>query len=133
MLCCDRDPFAAHRQQMRSLFGSFGMDPFPLVPQIQHPRTRLQVCIRAVERAWFAVCLFFPLVLCKNPLANLVFMVNDLPFKTACKSLIKSWINFYCLVFFQLAQVLYFIFLELLSHRPHWSQFICEWKSIICG
>uniref|UniRef100_A0A9J7ZBG5 Myeloid leukemia factor 2 n=2 Tax=Cyprinus carpio TaxID=7962 RepID=A0A9J7ZBG5_CYPCA len=44
------DPFAAHRQQMRSLFGSFGMDPFPLVPQIQHPRTRLQVCIRAVER-----------------------------------------------------------------------------------
>ncbi|XP_073703121.1 myeloid leukemia factor 2 [Garra rufa] len=36
------DPFAAHRHQMRSLFGSFGMDPFPLTPQIQHPRTRIQ-------------------------------------------------------------------------------------------
>ncbi|KAI7806774.1 myeloid leukemia factor 2 [Triplophysa rosa] len=36
------DPFAAHRHQMRSLFGSFGMDPFPMTPQIQHPRTRIQ-------------------------------------------------------------------------------------------
>ncbi|KAM9806270.1 myeloid leukemia factor 2 isoform X2 [Syngnathus typhle] len=32
------DPFAAHRQQMRSMFGPFGMDPFALVPQIQPPR-----------------------------------------------------------------------------------------------
>uniref|UniRef100_A0A3P8S7H8 Myeloid leukemia factor 2 n=1 Tax=Amphiprion percula TaxID=161767 RepID=A0A3P8S7H8_AMPPE len=32
------DPFAAHRQQMRSLFGPFGMDPFPLAPQIQPHR-----------------------------------------------------------------------------------------------
>ncbi|KAM6967791.1 myeloid leukemia factor 2 isoform 1-T1 [Aplochiton taeniatus] len=32
------DPFAAHRQQMRSLFGSFGFEPFPLTPQIQPPR-----------------------------------------------------------------------------------------------
>lgn len=44
-----RDPFAAHRHQMRSLFGSFGMDPFPLTPQIQHPRTRIQVPIRATK------------------------------------------------------------------------------------
>ncbi|XP_028837614.1 myeloid leukemia factor 2 [Denticeps clupeoides] len=36
------DPFTAHRQQMRSLFGSFGIDPFPLSPQIQPPRTHLQ-------------------------------------------------------------------------------------------
>ncbi|KTF74757.1 hypothetical protein cypCar_00044627, partial [Cyprinus carpio] len=36
------DPFAAHRHQMRSLFGSFGMDPFPFTPQIQHPRARMQ-------------------------------------------------------------------------------------------
>lgn len=49
MLCCDRDPFAAHRHQMRSLFGSFGMDPFPLTPQIQHPRTRIQVPVRATK------------------------------------------------------------------------------------
>ncbi|XP_064166771.1 myeloid leukemia factor 2 isoform X1 [Anguilla rostrata] len=33
------DPFAAHRQQMRSLFGSFGYEPFPLTPQIQAPRS----------------------------------------------------------------------------------------------
>ncbi|XP_061631788.1 myeloid leukemia factor 2 [Phyllopteryx taeniolatus] len=32
------DPFAAHRQQMRSMFGPFGMDPFALAPQIQPPR-----------------------------------------------------------------------------------------------
>ncbi|XP_061675821.1 myeloid leukemia factor 2 [Syngnathoides biaculeatus] len=32
------DPFAAHRQQMRSMFGPFGMDPFALTPQIQPPR-----------------------------------------------------------------------------------------------
>ncbi|XP_023651380.1 myeloid leukemia factor 2 [Paramormyrops kingsleyae] len=32
------DPFAAHRRQMRSLFGSFGFEPFPLGPQIQPPR-----------------------------------------------------------------------------------------------
>lgn len=32
------DPFAAHRQQMRSLFGPFGMDPFPLAPQMQPHR-----------------------------------------------------------------------------------------------
>ncbi|KAM6935372.1 myeloid leukemia factor 2 isoform 2-T2 [Lycodopsis pacificus] len=29
------DPFAAHRQQMRLMFGPFGMDPFALAPQIQ--------------------------------------------------------------------------------------------------
>lgn len=41
-----RDPFAAHRQQMRSLFGSFGYEPFPLSPQIQPPRApHLQVCV----------------------------------------------------------------------------------------
>ncbi|XP_069038654.1 myeloid leukemia factor 2 isoform X2 [Lepisosteus oculatus] len=33
------DPFTAHRQHMRSLFGSFGFDPFPLSPQIQPSRT----------------------------------------------------------------------------------------------
>ncbi|XP_068592446.1 myeloid leukemia factor 2 [Cebidichthys violaceus] len=32
------DPFAAHRQQMRLMFGPFGMDPFALAPQIQAPR-----------------------------------------------------------------------------------------------
>ncbi|KAM9722725.1 myeloid leukemia factor 2 isoform 1-T1 [Menidia menidia] len=32
------DPFAAHRQQMRSMFGPFGMDPFSLAPQIQPHR-----------------------------------------------------------------------------------------------
>ncbi|XP_077576202.1 myeloid leukemia factor 2 [Stigmatopora nigra] len=32
------DPFAAHRQQMRSMFGPFSMDPFALTPQIQAPR-----------------------------------------------------------------------------------------------
>uniref|UniRef100_A0A8C5CGS3 Myeloid leukemia factor 2 n=1 Tax=Gadus morhua TaxID=8049 RepID=A0A8C5CGS3_GADMO len=32
------DPFAAHRQQMGGLFGSFGFEPFPLAPQIQPPR-----------------------------------------------------------------------------------------------
>uniref|UniRef100_W5KTF7 Myeloid leukemia factor 2 n=1 Tax=Astyanax mexicanus TaxID=7994 RepID=W5KTF7_ASTMX len=37
------DPFAAHRHQMRSLFGPFGFEPFPLTPQIQSPRTHLQV------------------------------------------------------------------------------------------
>ncbi|XP_066568403.1 myeloid leukemia factor 2 [Amia ocellicauda] len=33
------DPFAAHRQQMRSLFGSFGFEPFPLTPQIAPARS----------------------------------------------------------------------------------------------
>ncbi|KAK1895236.1 Myeloid leukemia factor 2 [Dissostichus eleginoides] len=33
-----RDPFAAHRQQMRMMFGPFGMDPFALNPAIQPPR-----------------------------------------------------------------------------------------------
>ncbi|XP_036371524.1 myeloid leukemia factor 2-like [Megalops cyprinoides] len=32
------DPFSAHRQQMRSLFGSFGFEPFPFAPQLQPPR-----------------------------------------------------------------------------------------------
>lgn len=33
------DPFAAHRQHMRSMFDPFGMDPFALaVPQMQAPR-----------------------------------------------------------------------------------------------
>lgn len=32
------DPFAAHRQQMRALFGPFGMDSFALAPQIQPHR-----------------------------------------------------------------------------------------------
>ncbi|XP_065154365.1 myeloid leukemia factor 2 isoform X1 [Paramisgurnus dabryanus] len=36
------DPFAAHRHQMSSMFGPFGMEPFPLTPQIQHPRARIQ-------------------------------------------------------------------------------------------
>uniref|UniRef100_A0A3P9CN40 Myeloid leukemia factor 2 n=2 Tax=Haplochromini TaxID=319058 RepID=A0A3P9CN40_9CICH len=37
------DPFAAHRQQMRSLFGPFGMEPFPLAPQMQpHRASRRQ-------------------------------------------------------------------------------------------
>uniref|UniRef100_A0A8C6K6E7 Myeloid leukemia factor 2 n=1 Tax=Nothobranchius furzeri TaxID=105023 RepID=A0A8C6K6E7_NOTFU len=33
-----RDPFAAHRHQMRSMFGPFAMDPFALAPQIQPHR-----------------------------------------------------------------------------------------------
>ncbi|KAI5105724.1 myeloid leukemia factor 2 [Silurus meridionalis] len=37
------DPFAAHRRQMRSVFGSFGFDPFPLSPQIQSARAPMQV------------------------------------------------------------------------------------------
>ncbi|XP_060905297.1 myeloid leukemia factor 2 isoform X2 [Labrus mixtus] len=37
------DPFAAHRQQMRVLFGPFGMDPFALAPQIQPRAPRRQV------------------------------------------------------------------------------------------
>jgi len=36
------DPFVNHRQQMRSLFGSFGFDPYGLAPQIQPPRPQLQ-------------------------------------------------------------------------------------------
>ncbi|KAJ8334428.1 hypothetical protein SKAU_G00400670 [Synaphobranchus kaupii] len=32
------DPFSAHRQQMRSIFGSYGFEPFPFAPQIQPPR-----------------------------------------------------------------------------------------------
>ncbi|XP_067366017.1 myeloid leukemia factor 2 [Channa argus] len=32
------DPFAAHRHQMRSMFGPFSMDPFALAPQIQPQR-----------------------------------------------------------------------------------------------
>lgn len=32
------DPFAAHRQQMRSMFGPFTMDPFALAPQMQPHR-----------------------------------------------------------------------------------------------
>ncbi|KAL4616773.1 myeloid leukemia factor 2 [Arapaima gigas] len=32
------DPFAAHRRQMRSLFGPFGLEPFALSPQMQPPR-----------------------------------------------------------------------------------------------
>ncbi|XP_054904091.1 myeloid leukemia factor 2 [Poeciliopsis prolifica] len=32
------DPFAAHRQQMRTMFGPFAMDPFALAPQIQPHR-----------------------------------------------------------------------------------------------
>ncbi|XP_061804065.1 myeloid leukemia factor 2 [Nerophis lumbriciformis] len=32
------DPFAAQRQQMRSMFGPFAMDPFALAPQIQPHR-----------------------------------------------------------------------------------------------
>lgn len=55
MLCCDRDPFAAHRHQMRSLFGSFGMDPFPLTPQIQHPRTRIQVRATKTGPVWTVI------------------------------------------------------------------------------
>ncbi|TSL82549.1 Myeloid leukemia factor 2 [Bagarius yarrelli] len=40
---CIMDPFAAHRRQMRSVFGTFGFDPFPLTPQIQSARSPLQV------------------------------------------------------------------------------------------
>lgn len=43
-----RDPFAAHRQQMRALFGPFGMDPFAVAvaPQMQpHRAPRRQVTI----------------------------------------------------------------------------------------
>ncbi|XP_035386692.1 myeloid leukemia factor 2 isoform X2 [Electrophorus electricus] len=36
------DPFAAHRRQMRTLFGPFGFEPFLLNPQMQPPRTHLQ-------------------------------------------------------------------------------------------
>ncbi|KAK2844753.1 hypothetical protein Q5P01_011412 [Channa striata] len=32
------DPFAAHRHQMRSMFGPFGIDPFALAPQMQPQR-----------------------------------------------------------------------------------------------
>uniref|UniRef100_A0A3Q3WZG3 Uncharacterized protein n=1 Tax=Mola mola TaxID=94237 RepID=A0A3Q3WZG3_MOLML len=32
------DPFAAHRQQMRALFGPFTMDPFAVAPQMQPHR-----------------------------------------------------------------------------------------------
>ncbi|KAJ8268358.1 hypothetical protein COCON_G00135300 [Conger conger] len=32
------DPFSAHRQQMRSMFGSYGFEPFSFTPQIQPPR-----------------------------------------------------------------------------------------------
>lgn len=42
-VCFLRDPFAAHRRQMRSVFGSFGFDPFPLNPQIQTARAPMQV------------------------------------------------------------------------------------------
>lgn len=42
-----RDPFAAHRRQMRSVFGTFGFDPFPLNPQIQSARAPMQVQVRA--------------------------------------------------------------------------------------
>ncbi|XP_056902126.1 myeloid leukemia factor 2 isoform X2 [Takifugu flavidus] len=33
-----RDPFSAHRQQMRAMFGPFGMDPFAITPHIQPHR-----------------------------------------------------------------------------------------------
>ncbi|XP_017270952.1 myeloid leukemia factor 2 [Kryptolebias marmoratus] len=40
------DPFAAHRHQMRSMFGPFGMDPFALAPQIQpHRPARRQTAV----------------------------------------------------------------------------------------
>ncbi|XP_037532161.1 myeloid leukemia factor 2 [Nematolebias whitei] len=40
------DPFAAHRHQMRSMFGPFGMDPFALAPQIQpHRAARRQPAV----------------------------------------------------------------------------------------
>ncbi|XP_034030383.1 myeloid leukemia factor 2 [Thalassophryne amazonica] len=36
------DPFAAHRQQMRSLFGPLAIEPFPLAPHIQPHRAPRQ-------------------------------------------------------------------------------------------
>lgn len=36
------DPFAAHRQQMRSLFAPFGMEPYALAPQMQPRPPRRQ-------------------------------------------------------------------------------------------
>ncbi|XP_060777080.1 myeloid leukemia factor 2 isoform X2 [Neoarius graeffei] len=49
------DPFAAHRRQMRSMFGSFGFDPFPLSPQIQSARTPMQVQPQAGALAPFGM------------------------------------------------------------------------------
>lgn len=54
-----RDPFAAHRQQMRLMFGPFGMDPFALTPQIQAPRApRRQVTLGRVDGA-VSVCFVY--------------------------------------------------------------------------
>lgn len=39
-----RDPFSAHRQQMRAMFGPFGLDPFAVTPHLQpHRAPRRQV------------------------------------------------------------------------------------------
>lgn len=39
-----RDPFSAHRQQMRAMFGPFGLDPFAVTPHMQpHRAPRRQV------------------------------------------------------------------------------------------
>lgn len=44
-----RDPFAAHRQQMRAMFGPFSMDPFAVAPQMQpHRAPRRQVSVYVV-------------------------------------------------------------------------------------
>lgn len=52
---CFRDPFSAHRQQMRAMFGPFGMDPFAVTPHIQpHRAPRRQVIsgTSATLRLW---------------------------------------------------------------------------------
>ncbi|KAK2855405.1 hypothetical protein Q7C36_007274 [Tachysurus vachellii] len=52
---CMMDPFAAHRRQMRSMFGSLGYDPFPLTPQIQPARAPMQVQPQAGALAPFGM------------------------------------------------------------------------------
>lgn len=46
-----RDPFAAHRHQMRAMFGSFGMAPFGVTAPMQpHRAPRRQVTMTAPHR-----------------------------------------------------------------------------------
>lgn len=50
LLFC-RDPFAAHRQQMRSMMTPFAIDPFALAPQMHpHRVARRQVTGRLVDQ-----------------------------------------------------------------------------------
>lgn len=58
LLVSSRDPFAAHRQQMRSLFGPFGMEPFPLAPQMQpHRASRRQVTDSVLIDTLYEFCM----------------------------------------------------------------------------